>query len=144
MNNICYNVEKSRKIAKIMKKCKVTITTSVDGQENTITRDGEMTLSMGEVTLVYREENGATRIHLQGESADIERIGDYTMRLGLKRGEWTDGEIGLGGSSGQIQSFTHRVQYSVTEYSVLALMRYDLLISGEVQKMQIRLTAKYV
>ena len=143
MNNICYNVEKSRKIAKIMKKCKVTITTSVDGQENTITRDGEMELSVGEVTLVYREENGATRIHLQGECAEIKRIGDYTMRLGLKRGELADGEIGLGGSSGKIQSFTHRVQYSVTEYSVLTLLRYDLFISGEVQKMQIRLTAKY-
>ena len=127
-----------------MNKCRVTITTSVDGQENTIARDGEMAISVNEAMLVYREENASTRIRLQGETAEIERIGDYTMRLGLKRGELTDGEIGLGGSSGQIQSFTHRVQYSATEYSLLLLMRYDLIISGEVQKMQIRLNAKYL
>lgn len=128
----------------MMRKCRVTITTVVDGQENTIAREGEMDISLGVATLIYREENAATRIHLENEKAEVERIGDYTMRLCLIRGELTDGEIGLGGSSGGIQSFTHRVQYSMTEQSLLLSLKYDLMISGEVQKMQIRLTARYL
>ena len=127
-----------------MKKCRVTITTSVDGQENTIAKEGEMELSLASATLIYREENGATRIFVESEKAEIERIGDYTMRLYLIRGELTEGEIGLGGSSGNIQSFTHRIQYSVTEKSLMLSLRYDLTISGEVQKMQIRLNARYL
>ena len=127
-----------------MKKCRVTITTSVDGQENTIAKEGEMELSLASATLIYREENGVTRIFVESEKAEIERIGDYTMRLYLIRGELTEGEIGLGGSSGNIQSFTHRIQYSVTEKSLLLSLRYDLMISGEVQKMQIRLNARYL
>ena len=131
-------------MSKKMKKCRVTITTVVDGQENTITREGEMDLSLASATLIYREDNAATRIHLKDEKAEVERIGDYTMRLRLIRGELTDGEIGLGGSSGGIQSFTHRVQYSITEQSLLLSLKYDLIISGETQKMQIRLTARYL
>ena len=144
MKNICYNVKKEEKCRKMMKKCRVTITTAVDGQEYTTTREGEMELSVSVATLIYREENAATRIRLENEKAEIERIGDYTMRLNLIRGETTEGEIGFGGSSGVIQSFTHRIQYSVTEKSLLLSLRYDLMISGEVQKMQIRLMARYL
>ena len=127
-----------------MRKCKVTITTRVDNQENTISRDGEMELSTASATLIYREENAATRICLAGEQAEIERIGDYTMRLHLLANTLTEGEIGLGGSSGVIQSFTHRIQYSITEQSMLLALQYDLIISGETQKMQIRLMARYL
>lgn len=129
---------------KIMKKCRVTITTTVDDQEYTTVRDGEMEISVSSATLIYREENAATRIHFEGETAEIERMGDYSMRLRLMRGKMTDGEIGIGGSAGGIQSLTHRVQYSITEQSLLASLRYDLIISGEAQKMQIRLTARYL
>ena len=127
-----------------MRKCRVTITTVVDGQENTIAREGEMELFNTSATLIYREENAATRICLKGEQADIERIGDYTMRLHLIRGKLTDGEIGLGGASGGIQSFTHRIQYSTTEQSLLLSLGYDLMISGETQRMQIRLMARFL
>ncbi len=128
----------------MMKKCRVTITTVVDGHENAITREGEMELALTSSTLIYREENAATRIRLDGECADIERVGDYTMKLHLVSGELTEGEIGLGGSSGPIHSLTHRVQYSTTEQSLLLSLRYDLIISGEVQKMQIRLNARHL
>ena len=144
MKNICYNVKKVEKCRKMMRKCKVTITTRVDNQENTISRDGEMELSTASATLIYREENAATRICLAGEQAEIERIGDYTMRLHLLTNTLTEGEIGLGGSSGVIQSFTHRIQYSITEQSMLLALQYDLIISGETQKMQIRLMARYL
>ena len=128
----------------MMKKCRVTITTAVDGNEHTITREGEMELSLASSTIIYREENASTRIHLAGETADIERVGDYTMKLHLVSGELTEGEIGLGGSSGPIHSLTHRIQYSTTEQSLLLSLRYDLIISGEAQKMKIRLNARYL
>ena len=121
-----------------MKKCKLVITTIVDGQEHSIAREGEMDLSLLSPTLIYREENGTTRICLKGETAEIERIGDYTMRLNLAREQFTEGEIGIGGSSGAIQSYAHRIQYSVSERSLLLLLHYDLIISGETQKMQIQ------
>ena len=127
-----------------MKKCKLVITTIVDGQEHSIAREGEMDLSLLSPTLIYREENGTTRICLKGETAEIERIGDYTMRLNLVREQFTEGEIGIGGSSGAIQSYAHRIQYSVSERSLLLLLHYDLIISGETQKMQIRLSASYL
>lgn len=128
----------------MMKKCRVTITTAVDGSEHTITREGEMELSIASATVIYREENASTRIRLDGECADIERVGDYTMKLHLVSGEVTEGEIGLGGSAGPIHSLTHRVQYSTTEQSLLLSLRYDLIISGEAQKMKIRLNARYL
>ena len=127
-----------------MKACKVTITTMADGQENTIVRDGEMELSASKITLVYREPSAAVRMQLEGETAIVERMGDYTLRLHLSRGKITEGEIGIGGSSGPIQSFTHRVNYSATENSLLLALRYDLIISGDTQKMQLRLTSRYI
>ena len=66
-----------------MKKCRVTIITAVDGQENTIVREGEMQLSTASAILIYREENAATRIYLEGEKANIERIGDYCFHFNM-------------------------------------------------------------
>ena len=127
-----------------MKACRVTITTVADGRENSIVREGEMELSASKAILIYREENAAVRIQLEGETAQVERMGDYTLRLSLVRGKITDGEIGIGGSSGEIQTFSHRIQYSATENSLLVSLRYDLIISGETQKMQLRLTSRYI
>ena len=126
-----------------MKKCKVTITTVVEGQENSITRDGEMDLSAEKTQLFYREENAAVHISLHGETAEVERQGDYTLRLHLVRGEITQGELGIGGSSGEIQTLTRAVQYSIREKSLLISLKYDLIISGEKQNMQLRILARY-
>lgn len=126
-----------------MKKCRLTITTIADGQENTITRDGEMDLLSQNIRLFYREENAAVYLQLQGETARVERQGDYSLRLYLVRGEKTKGEIGIGGSSGEIETFAHTVQYSVSETSLLLSLKYDLIISGETQNMQLRLLGRY-
>ena len=126
-----------------MKKCRLTITTIADGQENTITRDGEMDLLSQNIRLFYREANAAVYLQLQGETARVERQGDYSLRLYLVRGEKTKGEIGIGGSSGEIETFAHTVQYSVSETSLLLSLKYDLIISGETQNMQLRLLGRY-
>ena len=126
-----------------MKACKLTITTTADGVENSVTREGEMELSLTGVQLRYREENAFVVMILKGESAEIQREGDYSLRLFLKRGEVSQGTIGIGGSNGEIQTFTHRVSYSVSKDSLLLSLYYDLLISGEKQEMKLRLLSRF-
>ena len=126
-----------------MKACKVTIMTNADGQENTVVRDGSMELSFSCVSIVYQEENAIVSLHLQGENAEIERKGDYSLHLKLKKGNLQDGQIGLGDSCGAIQAFAHHIQYSVTEDCVLAALRYDLLFGEEKQQMQLRLLSRF-
>ena len=127
-----------------MQACKLTITTTADGVENSITREGEMELSLSKTLLRYCEENAFVVIILEGDTAKIEREGDYSLRLSLKEGETLTGEIGIGGAGGEIQTFAHRVAYSVSKDSLLLSLKYDLLISGEKQEMKLRLLARLV
>lgn len=127
-----------------MKACKVTIITNTDGQENTVVRDGCMELSLSQVFITYQEENAVVTLRLQGENAEIERKGDYSLHLNLKRGVLQDGQIGLGDSCGGVQTLAHRIQYSVTKNSVLASLRYDLLFGEEKQAMQLRIISRFL
>jgi len=126
-----------------MQACRMTITTNADGVENTITRDGEMEISLNAVILRYREENAFVWMKLQGESAELERAGDYSLRLKLNRGEICKGEIGIGGNGGEIETFAKKVNYSVSKDSVLLSLHYDLIISGEKQEMKLRLISRF-
>jgi uncharacterized beta-barrel protein YwiB (DUF1934 family) len=130
-------------VKNVMKKCKLTITTVVDGQQSSIVRDGEVDASVQKVQLLYREENAVVCIQLHGDRAIVQRQGDYSLQLHLVPEQKTVGEIGIGGSAGEIETFTHAVQYSVSEHSLLLSLKYDLLISGETQKMQLRLLGKF-
>ena len=130
-------------VKNVMRKCNLTITTTTDGVENTITREGEMELSGNTAKVCYHEENAIVCMHLEGETAIVDRRGDYTLQLHLARGEKTKGELGIGGSSGEIQTLTRSVQYSIREASLLASLKYDLIISGEKQTMQLRLLGRY-
>lgn len=131
-------------VKNVMKKCRLTITTIVDGQENVITREGEMDLSVQTAKVYYREENAEVTLQLEGETATVERRGDYTLRLHLVRGETTQGELGIGGSSGEIQTLTRAIQYSIREKSLLISLKYDLIISGERQNMQLRILGRWI
>jgi uncharacterized beta-barrel protein YwiB (DUF1934 family) len=90
----------------------------------------------------YREENATVALQLEGETAIVERRGDYTLRLHLERGKTTQGELGIGGASGEIQTLTRAVQYSIREKSLLISLKYDLIISGERQNMQLRILGR--
>ena len=126
-----------------MKSCKITITTSVDGMENTITRKGEMELFLTEIRLRYEEENALVSMNIQGERAQTLRKGDYELFLDLKSGETTKGRIGIGGSHGEVDVFTHKISYSVSKDSLLLSMRYYLIIGGEKQEMNLRLLSRF-
>ncbi len=128
----------------ILQACSITITTTADGQETKIVRQGKMALSALSARVIYQEESALVDMFFQGDQVTIARTGDYTLQLCLKDGETTTGSIGLGDSSGKVETQTHKASYSLGEKSLLALLHYDLMISGERQKMQLRIHAKNI
>ena len=126
-----------------MKYCKMTITTAVDGVENSITRKGEMSLLPAEIRLRYQEENAIISINVQGDHAQIQRRGDYDLFLDLQTNSVSQGKIGIGASLGEVEIFTHKILYSISKDSLLLSLRYDLIISGEKQEMKLRLLSRY-
>ena len=128
----------------ILQACSITIITTADGQETKIARNGQIALSALSARIIYQEENAHIDMFFQGDEVTIERKGDYTLRLHLKNGEKTVGSIGLGDASGQVETYARKVSYSLSENSLLALLHYDLIISGEKQEMQLRIHAKTV
>lgn len=125
-----------------MQTCDLTIVTTVDGTQNRIVREGEILNSFTSVELRYREENAFVIVRIKGESAEIERQGDYSLRLHLERGKECEGSIGIGGNEGSIQVFTQEIAYSAKEDSVLLKLQYSLLIGSEKQDMKLLIMAK--
>lgn len=124
-----------------MQNCLVRICTSADGTESNVTRVGELTACGEEVALTYREENAIVRMHWTGEGVRLERDGDYRLRLRLKQGKAEVGEIGIGGATGEIRTFTDKIFYSLADGELRAILHYDLLLSGERQKMRLKIQA---
>lgn len=122
--------------------CKISITTTVDGEETQVTRTGSLRISFSEILLSYGEENGEVTLKIQNDRAEITRSGDYSMFLPLLREQRTQGKIGVLGSEGDVEIYTKRLAYSTTDTSLMLSMHYDLLFGKDVQKMQIRLLAR--
>ncbi|MBQ2768706.1 MAG: DUF1934 domain-containing protein [Clostridia bacterium] len=143
MFNICYaTIERRKKEEIAVKKCRLTIITSVDGQETEFSTEGELVLSVKESCVRYCQDGSVVELCMQGETARIKRFGDYSLFLELRRGERTKGRLGIGGSEGEIEVDTHKVAYSQSKDSFLAVLHYDLLIGVERQKMKLRILAR--
>ncbi|MBQ8428762.1 MAG: DUF1934 family protein [Clostridia bacterium] len=125
-----------------MQACKLTINTSVDGQETEFACEGELELSAFGAILRYRQEKALVTLTLDGETVSVERVGDYTLSLLLKRGVRTIGRIGIGGNEGEVEVEAYRIDYAVRQNSLLAMLRYNLIIGDEEQRMQLRITAR--
>ncbi len=125
-----------------MQSCKITIATTVDNKTTEIVREGTMALSSQGAWICYSEEGAEVTLVFEGNAVAIERRGDYTMRLYMKKGEIREGTLGIGGAEGQVQTKTTRLAYSLTETSFMLSLHYDLIIGEETQKMRIRLFAK--
>lgn len=124
-----------------MQACYVTITTTVDGRETTISREGEVSLQTP-VSLRYEEENARVTLALERTTARIERMGDYGLSLRLVQGQTTDGTLFLDGAEGAIRTQTTRVGYSVTDASLLVSLQYALVFHEERQNMRLRISAR--
>ena len=125
-----------------MQACQVMLSTKADGAGNEILREGKIEIFPRATNLVYHEDNAVVKISLHGERAEVVREGDYTLSLVLKSGETTKGKIGINGNEGEILTKTYAVEYKIAENYVVAHLKYDLLISGEKQEMELRLLAK--
>lgn len=125
-----------------MKKCNVTIATTVDGRESKVSRQGECVLDRSKTEIRYREENAEVCVVFENGTAFITRAGDYSLKLQLRKGETLAGAIGIEGAEGEVYTRTTRLQYAYQEESFSLEARYELLTGGEPQKMRIRIVAK--
>lgn len=127
-----------------MKPCHLTIATTVDGQETSVSRTGELSLSPFSAKLCYREENALVCLEWKNRVLKIERAGDYTLRLVLKESKTTEGAIGVSGAEGEVRTHTYRLACSQQKQSFLLSAHYALIFGEEAQDMKIRLLAKEV
>lgn len=125
-----------------MKAYKITLTTSADGKETQIIRNGKALLSLAETIVVYREENAEITLTFKRAGVKIERRGDYDLSLSLEQDKTTEGTLGLGGSVGGIRAHAHKISYSIGKDSLLAFLHYALIFDDERQEMKLRLYAK--
>lgn len=125
-----------------MRTCEISITTVADGKKTSFSAKGEMDLSTYKARLAYKEEQSFVTVLLEKESATIVREGDYSLRIPLKRGEMTEGALGVGGNEGGLQVFAYKVEYSIREDSLLAILHYDLLFGEGRQEMKLRIVAR--
>lgn len=120
----------------------LTITTTVDGQESTLSCKAEMEYSALSVRLRYRDENAEVAIFVDGNNAVIERRGDYGLYLPLKENERTEGKLSIGGNVGSVAIETKRLAYNIGKNSLLMQLQYTLWFGAEKQEMRLRIHAK--
>ena len=122
--------------------CNFRITTTVDGQENTVLRSGQIEEVEDGFLLFYSEESANVTIRLGKGFAVIDRQGDYSLHILLKLGKTQEGLLGLGGSQGKVLVQTHHLKYGLEGRSFKLSVGYDLLFGEEKQKMRLHLRAQ--
>ena len=122
--------------------CNFKITTTVDGQENTVLRSGQIEELEDGFLLLYNEENAQVSIRLGKGFAVIERQGDYSLHILLKLGKTQEGLLGLGGSQGKVLVQTHHLKFGLDGRAFKLAAGYDLLFGEEKQKMRLHLRAQ--
>lgn len=124
-----------------MKICKLIISTVADGCENTISRMGKVAILNGSILMEYKEENAQVQLTINQNSAKIERVGDYSLRLYLIPNQITEGNIGIAGNEGAISVRTFLVDCKQMEEQVEIHLHYELLFGEEPQMMKLSLMA---
>ena len=127
-----------------MQKCRFTITTNADGVENSVSGNGELFLSISAAQLRYKERDTQTFVELLNGEGRLTRSGAYSLSLLLKENQTIKGKIGISATEGDIDVYTHSLQYAIGKDSLLMSAKYDLIFGQEIQKMQIRIYAKIV
>ena len=125
-------------------RCILTLTTSVDGNKSKATRSAELNSSSTNAELRYSEGTGVSVLRFFEDCVEILRDGDYGLRLCLRENETTKGALLLGGASGDIETYTHKIRVQKGNENFFALLEYDLIISGERQQMRVLLQTKTI
>ena len=126
-----------------MQSCKLTITTVVDEQVNTVAYDGKIDIGETKTILTYEEGLSQICITPQKGIALIDRQGDYSLHLYLEEGTTHESKLGINGAEGKVFTKAHRIKYAL-EHNIFKLsLRYDLIFTeNEVQKMKLNLKAQ--
>lgn len=125
-----------------MQACDISIITTVDGEKSSFSCKGNMELSVCGAQLFYSEPNASVKVVLDKETAKVIRQGDYSLALPLQRGAMTVGTLGIGGNEGEIQVYAYKIEYSIRENAVMAILHYDLLMGEGRQEMKLRIVAR--
>lgn len=125
-----------------MQPCRITIATNADGQKTEIVREGFCLFTDNSVKLNYADDGARVALDLENGEVFIQRTGDYTLRLHLKKDGVTNGVLGLNGAEGAVQVNTQKIAYSIRNSSLLLSLQYALIIGAETQKMKLRIFAK--
>ena len=85
------------------------------------------------------------KVLLKGKKAEIERIGDYGLKMSFQEGVETPVVLEIGGNVGEITAQTYRLGYLMSEKSCLLHLHYALCFSEEEkQEINLRLHAKCI
>lgn len=126
-----------------MQSCFLKILTRVNGEETVVYKRGNAKFEHNDCArLRYLEEGGEVRLELSNDRAQIVRTGDYSLHLRLQVGAKTTSEIGLGGSSGQVETETSLIDVRRTATGAEIKLNYALLFESEKQEMQLTIVAQ--
>ena len=125
----------------MIKKCDVTLKSVVDGAVNSFFAEGKLKNHDEKIELCYFEDSTEISFTFHGGKVWLNREGDYSLRLMLVQGERTRGEIGINGNVGDLEIYTHVVEYKISKNKLTARLRYDILLGEDVQKMELHVQA---
>ncbi len=125
-----------------MEKCRVSISTTADGQKSGFLSDGEIVRNDLGFTIRYHDQNANVSLILKDGEVSIKRQGDYSLSLHLIEERETKGSLGIGGTEGEISVYTQEISYLQKGKSSKLSLRYELIICGERQQMQLLLLVK--
>ena len=128
----------------MMRKCSLTIVTTVDGQETSFSSEAELEGTLLFARLQYMQDGAKTILQFKDRKVFIQRKGDYSMQLHLEEGKTTLGQLTIGTNVGEFPITTKRIAYTITEKSLLASLHYQLMFEGAIQEMKIRLNAREI
>ena len=121
----------------MISKCDLTLKSVVDGSETLFYAEGRLEYTEQETKLIYHEEGATFCLLFSNGKAQIERTGDYALRLKLLPGEITQGEIGINGNVGELEIRTHCVEVDLSDDKLCVKLRYDILLGDGAQEMEL-------
>ena len=124
--------------------CNLTLITSVDGTESKLVKIAQAVETPSGICFQYTDSNASSILRFFPDFVEIERSGDYGMKLTLKAGETRAGVLSVGGQDGELLVFTHKISFRKQNNRFFAMLKYDLLFGAEKQEMRVRLQADFL
>ena len=124
-------------------KATLDIVTTVDGQATQKTWDAVCEFGTTFARLEYQDEQAYVKMLVEDGRAEIERKGDYGLKMAFEEGKKTKVILEIGGNVGEIEAETYRLGYLIAEKSCMVQLHYALCFSEtEKQEINLRLHAR--